>query len=154
MTLSAQRGFTMLELIIALAIGAFLAALTIPSSSSRPSALEVAATARDVASTLRYARSRAIAFNRPTEVIIDARRGLYRSSEATPRAVSQGLQLASETPQAQKGARDQARIRFFPDGSSTGGRVALSAAGLRYDVWVRWLDGRVSVQGERGAAIR
>jgi general secretion pathway protein H len=149
-----QRGFTLLELIVALAIMAFLAALTLPSTSRRPGALEVAAAARELASTLRYARSRAVAFNRPTEVIIDARRGLYQSTEATPRAVAQGLQLAFETPQEQRSARGQAKIRFFPDGSSTGGRIALSAQGLRYDVWVRWLDGRVAIQGERGVPIR
>ncbi len=149
-----QRGFTLLELIVALAIMAFVATLTLPTFSRRPGALEAAAAARDLASTLRYARSRAVAFNRPTEVIIDPGRGLYQSTEASARAVAQGLQLAFDTPQEEKGARGQARIRFFPDGSSTGGRVALSAQELRYEVWVRWLDGRVSVQGDRGAPIR
>jgi type II secretion system protein H len=90
-----QRGFTLLELIIALAIMAFVAALAVPTFSRRPGTVEVAAAARDLASTLRYARSRAVAFNRVTEVIIDSRRAVYQSTETAPRAVAQGLQLAS-----------------------------------------------------------
>ena len=36
-------------------------------------------------------------------------------------------------------------IRFFPDGSSTGGRVTLSHGSRQYFVDVDWLTGRVSV---------
>ena len=36
------------------------------------------------------------------------------------------------------------RVRFFPDGSSTGGRITLSLAERRYMVDVDWLTGRVT----------
>ena len=36
-------------------------------------------------------------------------------------------------------------IRFFPDGSSTGGRITLSIDSMRYLVNVDWLTGRVKV---------
>jgi general secretion pathway protein H len=36
-------------------------------------------------------------------------------------------------------------IRFFPDGSSTGGRVMIAAGNEKLSVDVNWLTGRVSI---------
>jgi general secretion pathway protein H len=38
------------------------------------------------------------------------------------------------------------RIRFFPDGSSTGGRIDLELLGDRAAVNVRWSNGLVTVE--------
>ena len=45
-------------------------------------------------------------------------------------------------------------IRFFPDGSSTGGGVALSLGAERYDILVDWLTGGVSVHAGATATGR
>ena len=37
------------------------------------------------------------------------------------------------------------RIRFYPDGTSTGGRVTLTGSGAKYDILVDWLSGRVKI---------
>ena len=37
------------------------------------------------------------------------------------------------------------RIRFFADGSSTGGRVTLARDGAAYHISVDWLTGRVAI---------
>jgi general secretion pathway protein H len=37
------------------------------------------------------------------------------------------------------------RIRFFPDGSSTGGHIVLQRGARRWQVNVAWLTGAVSV---------
>jgi general secretion pathway protein H len=34
-------------------------------------------------------------------------------------------------------------VRFYPDGSSTGGRIILSRSGSGYQVGVQWLTGRI-----------
>ncbi|MDX1606523.1 MAG: hypothetical protein R3202_10055, partial [Candidatus Competibacterales bacterium] len=49
---------------------------------------------------------------------------------------------------AQSELLDQKRgsIRFFPDGSSTGGHIALAEGGLEYRVNVDWLTGRVTIE--------
>ena len=41
--------------------------------------------------------------------------------------------------------QDTGAIRFFPDGSSTGGRVTLMVGERSYAVDVDWLTGRVRV---------
>ncbi|NUO73309.1 MAG: type II secretion system protein GspH, partial [Frateuria sp.] len=37
------------------------------------------------------------------------------------------------------------RIRFFPDGSSTGGHIVLQRGARRWQINVAWLTGAVSV---------
>ena len=38
-------------------------------------------------------------------------------------------------------------IRFYPDGSSTGGRITVASGERKYLVDVDWLTGRVSIAG-------
>jgi general secretion pathway protein H len=41
--------------------------------------------------------------------------------------------------------RSAGQIRFFPDGTSTGGRVTLTGSGSRYNVVVDWLTGLAAI---------
>jgi len=43
-----------------------------------------------------------------------------------------------------------AAIRFYPDGSSTGGSIDLSVNGEGYRIKVDWLTGGVSLDGDPG----
>lgn len=97
------------------------------------------------------ARSAAIASNRPVAFVLDARTRAYRIEgvrSAVPVPPSVGLRVttarASETPTA------EARLEFYPDGSSTGGRVTISQAGASIVVDVEWLTGAVLMRGGAG----
>jgi general secretion pathway protein H len=52
-------------------------------------------------------------------------------------------ELAMLTAQSEQIQDKTGNIRFFPDGSSTGGRITISAGERREDVDVDWLSGRV-----------
>ncbi|MFC6669230.1 GspH/FimT family pseudopilin [Marinobacterium aestuariivivens] len=41
-------------------------------------------------------------------------------------------------------------IRFYPDGSSSGGTVVLTGSGGRYEIGVDWLTGRVRIDDGSG----
>jgi general secretion pathway protein H len=58
-----------------------------------------------------------------------------------PSGIELGLVAAHTELQDER----QAGIRFFADGSSSGGQVIVSAAGRRFLVDVDWLTGRVSI---------
>ena len=63
----------------------------------------------------------------------------------TPRRLPQGIVLELVTAEREMLAERRGGIRFFPDGSSGGGRVTLTLAGLERRVDVAWLTGRVTV---------
>ena len=141
----AQAGFTLIELVVVLAAIGFVLALALPSLHRLMPGVEARAAARAVAGVMREARSLAIRDNTQIAVRIDIGRRLVSitgGAERTlpPTVAASLLTAASELDSAQSG-----RIAFFPDGTSTGGRLRLSTAGERIDVVVDWLTGRVSV---------
>jgi general secretion pathway protein H len=53
--------------------------------------------------------------------------------------------MTLEAASSEQVGESRARIRFFPNGASTGGRITLDRAGNRYHVEVDWLYGRVRI---------
>ncbi|MGH6891712.1 MAG: GspH/FimT family pseudopilin [Dongiaceae bacterium] len=141
----AAGGFTLMELLVVLAILGFTLALAAPSLNRALPGLELKAGARNVASALREARALAIGRNRETTLTIDLdQRTLWLGDQPpirlSPRLGVSLLTAASEVTESGSGG-----IRFFPDGTSTGGRVALVLGERRRDVVVDWLTGAVSI---------
>ena len=139
-------GFTLLELLVVLAIAAGIAALVMPQLSNAIALFELKSGARQLASALQAARGRAIARDGEVSVIVDVEKRMYRTtgvSEVLP--VSPELILKLETADSEVLNDQVGAIRFFPDGSSTGGRLTLSAGSKRYVVSVNWLTGRVTI---------
>ena len=66
------------------------------------------------------------------------------------RTLPDDVQLELYTAQRELVGAKRGGIRFFPDGTSTGGRVTLRREGLRTEVGVEWLTGRIRVR-EGGA---
>lgn len=62
------------------------------------------------------------------------------------RQLHQTVQAKINTTSAEVGNTQQAGIRFYPDGSSTGGSVDLTYNQQTYKVNVEWVTGRVSIQ--------
>lgn len=120
-----QSGFTLIEVMAALAILGLALGLVASRGPARAPGLDLRATASEVSRTLRAARALAIAKNQPVIVGRDI---------AWPRV--SGSVRAILPP---------AGIRFDALGSSVGGRVILSAGTARQDVVVHWFSGRVEV---------
>lgn len=147
-------GFTLLELVVALAIAALILAIVVPNISRRSGRLELVEAARSVAATLRLTRSHAITRNQSVLFIVDVDRGVYGPANAGSSGhVPHGIRLALTT---QDSARDGAvgSIRFYPDGSSSGGSIVLAQEGRRYEVLVNWLNGGVSIHERYDSARR
>jgi general secretion pathway protein H len=145
-----MKGFTLIELTVALAIAALLLVVVMPSGSYRYGAVALQGSARDVAAALRLTRSRAITANREAEFALDLANAVYRpAGAAAPVALPRDIRIVLFTAEDERLSGTVGAIRFFPDGSSSGGDVALSRGGERYDVLVDWLTGGVSIHERR-----
>jgi general secretion pathway protein H len=142
---SETRGFTLLEIIVALAIIGLTLALAFPNVSRGPSRAELSATTRDVASLLRTTRMRAIDGNRSTDFVADAEHSVFGLKGAEPHRLPRGIRMTITTSTDRKRG-ETGIIRFYPDGSASGGSVFLSAGGLQYEVHVNWLSGGVAIR--------
>ena len=142
--LGAERGFTVIEILAGLLLLALATSVALPALTSGSGA-EVRSAARMVAAGLRQARDRAMTTNRDAIMELDVRRRNMvlggRSRQLTGDLRVMLLTARRERIDAGRGA-----IRFFPDGSSTGGRVTLAAGAQTFLVDVDWLTGRVSLR--------
>jgi general secretion pathway protein H len=143
----AARGFTLLELLVVIAvIGILLAA--IPSFVLRDSAsVEVRSAARALADGLRETRSRALVVNRPQAFAIDLEGRQFRPGEGRPlKQLERNLELSLTTARELVSEAGGGSIRFFPDGSSTGGRIGVARGDTLAFVTVDWLTGDVRIE--------
>jgi general secretion pathway protein H len=142
-------GFTLIELIVTLAILGF--ALVVVAGYKPPwsSGLGLKGAAAELASGLRLARSEAIARNRSVTFDLDVVDHRYRVGTRTVRQLPPNLSIELLTIAGERQAPGVGDIRFNPDGSSTGGRIALADGHRRIAVGVDWLTGRVRVADVR-----
>jgi general secretion pathway protein H len=136
-----------MEVLVALAvIGMVLAAVPLVAGGPRPGA-EARAAAIELASALRRTRSEAIAGFHSEIFYLDTERRVYRVGAAgDEKPLPENLAVSLYTARSELVGGDAGRIRFFPDGSATGGRVTLAGGGHSYVVAVDWLTGAVGME--------
>ena len=134
-----ESGLTLLEALVGLAILAALVTLSVPYLRTKPAGLEMAA--RQVATQLRQAQAAATRSSRPTDVFINVASGQVGREHLAP--ADPPVELTLFTAVEQRQSKTSGSIRFFADGSSTGGGVALTQGMRRLEVRVDWLTGRV-----------
>ena len=143
------RGFTLIELLVVLAVIGFVLALFVGYRAPWSSGFGLEATARELAADLRFARSQAIADNRPVALAFDLSRKRYQVDGETPRPLPPRIAVGLVTIDGERQSATLGDIRFNPDGSSTGGRIVLADGSRKIAVGVDWLTGRVTVADVR-----
>ncbi|MEQ1694528.1 MAG: GspH/FimT family pseudopilin [Hyphomicrobiaceae bacterium] len=144
---SCNAGFSMLELLVVLAILAAVMTVALPNFQSPGSRTNIDAITVEIAGQLKALRARAIASNRDQTFVLDAPAHAYTAGEAAavtrlPKTVAITFESAREIS---RGPGD-ARLIFFSTGGSTGGRLSLSQDQSRRAVAVDWLTGTVSIE--------
>lgn len=144
------RGFTLMEMILVLVIAAMLTAVAVPNMQPAMAAMRLRGAASDIASALRHVRGQALSRGREATFTLNVARHLYRvSGRAKSYALPDSVQLQLFTADQELVDAEEGNIRFYPDGSATGGRVSLEAGGNRRLIDVNWLTGEVTVRDER-----
>jgi len=142
-----QRGFTLLELLVVLAIAASLVAITPPLFSSVFPGLQLKSAARELAAAFRFAHGRAIVQQAESAVTIDVEGRTYQvSGRSGSRQLPKHIDISLFTALSEQTDASTGAIRFYPDGSSTGGGVTLSYGERSYRINIDWLTGRVRLE--------
>ena len=141
-----QRGFTLLEVIVVLVLAGIMYTLLLAVPMRGASGADLKSAARTLASGLRQAQTTAMSTRRDAVLTVDVEaREFLMPGEDQPRKLPDGLDLKLYTAQSEVANASKGAIRFYPDGSSTGGRITVSAGERKYLVDVDWLTGRVSI---------
>ncbi len=139
-------GFTLLELLLVLVLAAVTLVVVGTRFSSGVSAAQHKGAARQLAAGLRFARGRAIAEQQEASLELNVeQRSFSVSGRERVHRLPEGLELSLFTAQEDLIDEETGTIRFFPDGSSNGGRITVAYRQRKYEVDVSWLTGRVKI---------
>jgi general secretion pathway protein H len=142
-----SQGFTLLELLIVLVIIVLGFSVVALNLSSGTGALEHKATVRDVVSALRYARGQALMAHQEMTVSFDLANNVYKVSGRDEQyKIPDSIAVTLVTAQSELTGEGQGNVRFFADGSSTGGRVVLDRGEKSMQIDINWLTGQLEVE--------
>jgi general secretion pathway protein H len=146
-----SNGFTLIEIIIVLLISVLGFAAISSNISSGNQSTKLQAIARDIASALRFAHGEALMTRNEISVAINLDENSYRISNRD-RVFGFASQVDVSVVVAEEEFNDggEASIRFFGDGSSTGGRITLEWGQQLRRVDVNWITGEVSISDTAG----
>jgi len=141
-----EGAFTLVELLVVLLLLSLLAATAAPRLSRGLPGMSVRAASYEVASALHQARGRAIFSQHEAAVRFNlADRRLQIVGEEPVRQLDPQIEIGLLTATREAPSDQVGYVRFFPDGSSSGGRIRLSREGVSRELDVHWLTGEVSV---------
>ena len=144
-----EAGFTLLELLVVLVIIGLLAA-SIPGFLIQDNkAFDLDRFTRRIAEGLQSTQTAAITGNRDKLLGIDIEHRQFLAADAkAPVQLPEDVRIHFITARQEQIGQSAGQIRFFPDGSSTGGRITLGLDGLVSVIEVDWLTGLISVSGD------
>jgi len=148
MTSRSEAGFTLMEILVVLAIiGLALGLIAVRGSpGNRTLALEAAATG--IAGDLRQARGQAVYGNIPVRLMIDLERRTWSLGNGPRHGLPPEVAVEFLTIASAVVGKGVAGVEFAPDGSSTGGTITLRDGARVVRITIDWLTGRVRIVHE------
>ncbi|WP_036138113.1 GspH/FimT family pseudopilin [Luteibacter sp. 9135] len=143
------RGFTLFEMLaVILLIGIAAAAVSIPVTQGLASA-RVNAASGELAAALRWTRAQSIVKGESLALEVDTSAATYHAPGKPVVHLPRDMRVAITSAREDQANATTGRIRFFPDGSSTGGRITLTRGEREWHVNVAWLTGAIQVVDSR-----
>ena len=142
-----HAGFTLLELLVVLAIASLLIALVPISFDRLQEGSQYRNALRTMQSEMRQARQQAVTQGRAVRFQVDLAGRTYGVVGKVEHPIPEKLQVRATVASVEMQANQIAAIQFLPSGGATGGSIDLlrpSGAGTR--LRVDWLSGRIEQQ--------
>jgi general secretion pathway protein H len=139
------RGFTLLELMLVLAIVALATLLGAGVIGRGMDGLRLRSSANGIAAQLRFTRAQALATGEPQRFTIDPGAHAWRAPKGRHGELPSRAAVAFAGAREVQPSEGAGAIVFFPDGAATGGRVRLQQGDAAWQVDVAWMTGQVAV---------
>jgi general secretion pathway protein H len=138
------RGFSLIEMIAVIVLIGLVFAMVSLSFSRSLSSARIQAASRDLVAALRFTRGQAIVKGKSTSLELDIENNRYMVPGREVVNLPPQMHLALLTADNEVTGRSSGRIRFFPDGASTGGHISVFVGKEEWRINVDWLTGAVT----------
>jgi general secretion pathway protein H len=140
------RGFTLVEIIAVVALIALATTVVVVSVGTGLEGARVRAASKDIVAALRFTRTQAIVKREAQVFIVDVDNRTYQAPGREVIELPRQLEIKLLTAAEELLDDGVGQIRFFPDGSSTGGHIELMRDDAVWRIDIGWLTGEVLLQ--------
>jgi len=141
---SIEGGFSLIELVAVLVLIALVFAMVTLSFSKSLASAKIQAASRDLVAALRFTRGQAIVKGKSTSLELDVENNRYMTPGRRVVALPPNMRMTMLTADNEVTGANSGRIRFFPDGASTGGHISVYMGKEEWRINVDWLTGAVT----------
>lgn len=138
-------GFTLMEVLVVMGLIALLVAIGVGGLSKSVESAKIRGASRDLAAALRYTRGQALVTGQQQTFELDVEKRSYQAPNKAAVALPESMTLRFLTADEELTSSHSGRVRFFPDGSSSGGRIRVLGAAHEWDIEIAWLTGAIRV---------
>ena len=140
-----QTGLTLLELLVVFAVLSLFLAISTPYLVSAVERSELNESIRQMATDIVKTKRQAVLTQQPMRFHIDLLNNSYKDGEHGPeKRLADEISITVTTIEEEVIKDRLASIRFFPDGSSTGGVIDFVYQDQRKSILIDWMTGRVN----------
>ena len=148
----AARGFSLIEILVVVALIALLLTLVAVSVGRSLTGAKVSAAGRELVAALRYTCGQAIIRRESQVMALDLQNRTFTAPGRKPVELPPGIEIRMLTAREEMLDEGTGAVRFYPDGSSTGGRITLERGTQHWVIEVHWLTGAVKLFPPREGA--
>jgi general secretion pathway protein H len=143
------RGFTLVEMLLVITIIVAATAVVAPNLTSGNQASILKGAARDLGSAMRFARGQALTTHQDSLVSINLEENTYQvTGREKTYQLNNDIDITLSVAQTESDGTGTGSVRFFSDGSSSGGRVTLELAEMKQTLDINWLTGQIESNAE------
>lgn len=145
----ANNGFTLFEILVVFIIFALILTIVPPFLPNVIAGSQTKTAARELAANLKKTRSLAITRQQEITLNLDVKNKTFTlDKKKKSLTIPDTSSLSIITARSEQLSETEGRIRFFPDGSSTGGQIKLAYKKKEYLIDINWLTGNIKILSE------
>jgi len=144
-----QSGFTLLEIIVVMVMIAVILGFFSSGMMKSLDKAKIRAVSKDLVSAMRYTRGQAVTKHEQKTISFNVEDKTYKAPRKKMVTIPEEMEIYVYTAASDIANDSVGSIRFFSDGSSTGGWVKLVHGDKVWKINVNWLTGEISkVEGK------
>ena len=145
MVKKSQAGFTLLEIIVVMMMIAVIVGFFSSSMMASLKKAELRAVSKNLVSAIRYTRGQAVVKHEQKTISFNVEKKTYKAPRKKTVTIPDEIEIFVYTAESEIVDDTLASIRFFSDGSSTGGWIKLVQGEKIWKINVNWLTGEIAM---------
>ncbi|XOV77654.1 MAG: Tfp pilus assembly protein FimT/FimU [Aestuariibacter sp.] len=142
-----MSGFSLIELLMVILLISLLSGIVLVSAAKSTKRSMVQNRVNELAQALKYTRGQAMLTREPQKLVLDLEdKTFYIPQKQQTISLPRSLKVTFTAAISGKERDSMGIVLFFPDGSSSGGRIKLNSDDKAWLIGITWLTGEITLE--------